>query len=76
MDATICEEAAVFLGKIDTHVTIQTTHGAANAKPGGCTYHQFENLELWTQSTDVCTFGAGWGFLSLQKMKFMFFEVF
>ena len=59
MDSTTCEAAAEFLGKSDTTVDIHTTHGAASDRPAGCTYHPYENLELWTESTGVCTFGLG-----------------
>jgi len=59
MDAASCEAAARFLGKRDTSVNIHKRHGPASNRPAGCTYHHFENLELWTESTGVCTFGAG-----------------
>lgn len=59
MDPDVCEAAAVFLGKRDTTVTIHTKHQDANDRPAGCTYHGFGHLELWTESTGVCTFGEG-----------------
>merc|ERR1719454_288106 len=59
MDPALCEFAAEYLGKIDTTVNIIPRHGPADARPAGCTYHHFQNLELWTEATGVCTFGEG-----------------
>jgi len=59
MDGAKCEAAAIFLGKQDTTVNIHKRHGPADTRPAGCTYHQFQNLELWTESTGVCTSGQG-----------------
>eukprot|EP00492_Amphilonche_elongata_P005673 TRINITY_DN8_c1_g1_i10.p1 TRINITY_DN8_c1_g1~~TRINITY_DN8_c1_g1_i10.p1 ORF type:complete len:606 (+),score=115.12 TRINITY_DN8_c1_g1_i10:210-1820(+) len=58
-DAFTCELAAEFLDKKDTTVNIHQMHVWASDRPLGCTYHQFENLELWTESTGVCTSGVG-----------------
>jgi len=57
-DALTCEMAAKFLDKHDITVNIHKMHGPEN-RPLGCTYHQSEILELWTESTGVCTFGEG-----------------
>jgi len=60
-DSDTCEAAARFLNKQDTTVNVHKRHGPAANRPFGCTYHHFQNLEFWTESTGVCTFGAGGG---------------
>jgi uncharacterized membrane protein len=46
-DPATCEEAATSLGKQDTTVTLVTNN---IDRPHGCTYHQFQNLELFLQT--------------------------
>merc|ERR1719499_1801198 len=57
MDVETCELAAKFLDKQVT--TVNVNEMVPDNRPAGCTYHQDENLQLWTESRGGCTFGDG-----------------